>query len=159
MMKWSVFLLCLVSIALSETPSVAPSAPTEAPALNKGTVVGSPPGSTGPMSPGYIKPFDEGFFESKPIDIKSAPPGFSPRGREYGADPDYNTEQREEWLRKCGPYKDQDAKLFRQCFQREKDKMRLELREKFDQVERRQGGSGKSIDDLIQPNKGSGGFD
>jgi hypothetical protein len=73
--------------------------------------------------------------------------------------PDYNLEQRDTWLKKCAVYKEQDSKLFRDCFYREKEKMRLELREKFDAVERRQGGSRKSVEEMLQPEKSSGGFD
>lgn len=110
------------------------------------------------FNPGTIKVFDENFFSSPPRG-KNGEPLLAPNGREYAADPDYNSEQREQWLEKCAPYKDKDTKLFKECFQREKDKMRLDLRQKFDAVERRQGGKKMSIEDLIKPNAGSGGFD
>ncbi|NBX75987.1 MAG: hypothetical protein EBQ92_05490 [Proteobacteria bacterium] len=146
--------------AWAETPAPAPAAPPAASGMNKGTV--NTDGSSsipGPLKPsGYIQALDPNFF-NPPSDNKNTPAGLSPKGREFDADPDYNSEQREEWLRKCAPYKDQDSKLFRQCFYREKEKMRLELREKFDSVERRQGGKGKSLQDLIQSNPSSGGFD
>ena len=137
--------------ALAETTAPTPANPPAVSGMNKGTV-NTDSGSSipGPLKPsGYIQALDPSFFDA-PVDNKNTPPGLSPKGREFDADPDNNSEQREEWLRKCAPYKDQDSKLFRECFFREKDKMRLELREKFDSVERRQGGKGKSLQDLIQ---------
>lgn len=124
-----------------------------------GAVTPSPiqPGSSSSL--GVINALDNNFFNSNPSSISNTPPGLSPKGRVFDADPDYNSAQREEWLRKCEPYKDQDSKLFRECFQREKDKMRLELREKFDSVERRQGNRLKSYYELLKPNSNSGGFD
>jgi hypothetical protein len=155
-------LICvfLGASVLAETTAPTPANPPAVSGMNKGTV-NTDSGSSipGPLKPsGYIQALDPNFFNA-PSDSKNTPPGLSPKGREFDADPDYNSEQREEWLRKCAPYKDQDSKLFRECFFREKDKMRLELREKFDSVERRQGGKGKSLQDLIQSNPSSGGFD
>lgn len=154
------YLMVASAFLLAETASSPPSNAPASPGMNKGTV-NTDTGNAfpGPLKPkGYIEALDPNFFNT-PIDNKNTPTGLSPKGRDFDADPDYNSEQREEWLRKCAPYKDQDSKLFRECFYREKDKMRLELREKFDSVERRQGGKGKSLQDLIQSNPSSGGFD
>lgn len=140
-------------------PEGAPSSSTPPAPSMGGAVTASPMPSSNMGSMGIIKTFDEDFFNTNPSNNLNTPPGVSPQGRIYDADPDYNSQQREEWLRKCEPYKDQDSKLFRECFQREKDKMRLELREKFDAVERRQGGKIKSYDQLLKPNTNSGGFD
>jgi len=149
-------LFLMVRLALSEATSSPGSPPT--PSMG-GAVTPSPIPSSNTGSMGIIKTFDENFFNTNPSNNLNTPQGVSPQGRIYDADPDYNSQQREEWLRKCEPYKDQDSKLFRECFQREKDKMRLELRERFDAVERRQGGKIKSYDELLKPNPNSGGFD
>lgn len=148
------------AVVLGEAATASPANPPFSSGMNKGTVnTNAGPAPLGPLMPnGYIQALDPNFFNS-PSDNKNTPPGNSIKGREFDADPDYNSEQREEWIRKCSPYKDQDSKLFRQCFFREKDKSRLELREKFDAVERRQGGKGKALQDLIQSNPSSGGFD
>ncbi|MFM8268733.1 MAG: hypothetical protein ACKN9V_00975 [Pseudomonadota bacterium] len=147
---------------VAETMTSSPANPPSGGGMNKGTVTSdSVPSSSfpAPLRPnGYIQAIDPNFF-NPPSDNKNTPSVLSPKGREFDADPDYNSEQRDEWLRKCAPYKDQDSKLYRECFYREKGRMRLELREKFDAVERRQGGKGKSLQDLIQSNPSSGGFD
>lgn len=151
-MKWAIaFTFCFAfGGAFAET---AP-APTVG-----GAVTPSPIRPNSSSSMGVIKTLDDNFFNSQSDNSSNGPSGLSPMGRVYDADPDYNSQQREEWLRKCEPYKDQDSKLFRECFQREKDKMRLELREKFDSVERRQGNQMKSYYELLKPNSNSGGFD
>lgn len=156
------FLFFSSALLVAETVTSSPANPPSGGGMNKGTVNSDAASSTAfpaPLKPNtFIQALDPGFF-NPPVDNKNAPSVLSPKGREFDADPDYNSEQREEWLRKCAPYKDQDSKLFRECFYREKGKMRLELREKFDSVERRQGGKGKSLQDLIQSNPSSGGFD
>lgn len=115
-----------------------------------------PPTSIGS---GTNKGSEEDFFNPNPNGNQQTPAQVSPNGRVYDSDPEYNSQQRADWIRKCEPYRDQDSKLFRECFQREKDKMRLELREKFDAVERRQGIRLKSYEELLKPNPNSGGFD
>lgn len=129
-------------------------------ASKPGRVVVSPltGSSSGNINPGTLKVFDENFF-TPPTGSNQGKPEVNSAGRTYGPDADYNTEQREQWLAKCAPYRDQDVKLFRDCFQREREKMKLELREKFDAVERRQGRGNYSIENLLQPSKSSGGFD
>jgi len=160
---WILLGFCWIAasgVAWAENGPEASGKPSSSAGMNRGSVTGDT-GSAfpSPLKPkGYIEALDPNFFDA-PIDKKNTPTILSPKGREFDSDPDYNSEQREEWLRKCAPYKDQDSKLFRECFLREKDKMHLELREKFDAVERRQGGKGKSLQDLIQSNPSSGGFD
>lgn len=146
-----------------QAPSAGANSGGGAPGAKPGGVsVLNPGGSTGQVpniNPGTIKPLDDDFFSPQPGSFGQAVPGLSPKGREFDDMPDYNLEQRDTWLRKCSNYKEQDSKLYRECFYREKEKMQLELREKFDAVERRQGGGRKSLEDLLQPEKSSGGFD
>ncbi|NBX93612.1 MAG: hypothetical protein EBQ85_10325 [Proteobacteria bacterium] len=115
-------------------------------------------GSTS-LSPGNVKALDNDFFLPKKEETTPIPPGISRKGREYAPEPDYNSEQRDLWLQKCASYRDKDARLFRQCYQKEREKMLLELREKFDAIERRQGAGKVPTEELLQPNKASGGFD
>lgn len=144
--------LLILNLALAESP---PSQPSGA----QYQLGPNPPSNGQQFNPGTIKVLDENFFSPSPVRGKGGEVEMAPNGREYAADPDYNSEQREQWLQKCAPYREKDTKLFRECFQQEKDKMRLDLRQKFDAVERRQGGKKMSIEDLIKPNAGSGGFD
>lgn len=156
------FLVCLsMSMRLALAESAGSGNAGAAAALPPGKVIVAPLPSAQPgnFNPGTLKSFDEGFFDAKKADTAPPPPGTSEKGREYAPDPDYNSQQREQWIQKCAPYKDKDAKLFRECYQKEREKMRLELREKFDAVERRQGMGKTPTEELLQPNKGSGGFD
>jgi len=150
-------LILISSLGRAESPQ---SPPTKAQyPLNSSGSSSSESSAVEKLNPGTVRVLDENFFNPVAPRGKGGAAELAPNGREYATDPDYNSEQREQWLQKCAPYRDKDSKLFRECFQAEKDRMRLELREKFDSVERRQGGKKMSIEDLIRPNSGSGGFD
>lgn len=73
------------------------------------------------------------FFDGKPI----APP--KPGDSRYSAgDPDYNTDQREQWLKACEKYRNKDLETYRKCFQDEKSKSKEALRQSFEAVEQKQ---------------------
>jgi len=153
----------IVSIILMARLGWAEGTPSSGGAAGRppgGIAVVNPSGApvSGGMGQPLSPPFEPDFF-SPTTGSGVSVPGTSPKGREYDDMPDYTTDQREAWLKKCAVYKDQDSKLFRDCFQKEREKMRMELREKFDAVERRQGGGRTSYEDLLQPQKSSGGFD
>ena len=59
--------------------------------------------------------------------------------RFVGEEPDYNTEQRAEWLKTCEPLKSSDLKAYRECFENEKRKTTAQVRKSFDDSQRRQG--------------------
>lgn len=163
MMKKTILVSCFVVSAgfcLAETSTGSGSSPTPVPvptpAMGNPSSGGAYPNN---LNQGLIRTLDPDFFSASGQSAGPVPPATSPKGREFDDMPDYTTDQRDAWLRKCGAYKDQDSKLFRECFQKEREKMRLELREKFDAVERRQGGGKTPYDNLLQPQKSSGGFD
>lgn len=78
---------------------------------------------------------DVGKEASGPATSKSP---YSGTERGMGAEPDYNTAQRAEWLAKCDQFKNVDAKAFRDCFNEEKRKNSESLRNSREAVERRQ---------------------
>jgi hypothetical protein len=98
-----------------------------------------------PAAPGYNPaarynlPTNQGldgdFFAPKP----PAPPVTpGPAGRYAAGEPDYNSAQREEWLKKCEK-ENTDGEAFRKCYAREKAKTLGELEVGRQKVQDNQG--------------------
>lgn len=90
-----------------------------------------------PQAPKEPSVFDPPKKDSAPRTTKSAVSGTD---RFFGDDPDYNTEQRQQWLDTCAPKKETDFAAYRECYQNEKRKSKAEIQRRFDQTERRQQG-------------------
>lgn len=86
-------------------------------------------GST-PSTIQRVQVFDDRVFElgvdkSAPTTSKSGTTGTE---RYLAEEPDYNTGQRNEWLQKCSG--EANSKAFSECFTREKERGRQQLRER-----------------------------
>jgi hypothetical protein len=127
----------------AETPpaggptATAPANPLATPLMN-------------PMGPRTRNGLDDGFFEDKKeaeagVKVGSDGIPLSQSGRYLGAEPDYNSQDREDWISECEPARQQGTKAFRECFAAKKKQAAQTLREKFDAVEKRQGQTLKDI--------------
>lgn len=70
-----------------------------------------------------VKVFDDGVFvlssdKKEPTTTKSQ----TGAERPLASEPDYNTEQREQWLETCAPQQEANPKGYRDCYKREKKK-------------------------------------
>ena len=93
------------------------------------------------VPPGYVvvpvapqKPVEPSVFDSPknttPKTLRSAVSGAD---RYVGEEPDYNTEQRAEWLEICAPKKnDPDIKAYGVCYENEKKKSAASLRQNLE---------------------------
>lgn len=78
---------------------------------------------------------DVGKESTTPATSKSP---YSGQERGMGAEPDYNSAQRAEWLSKCEAFRGVDSKAFRDCYNEEKKKTQDALKNSREAVERRQ---------------------
>ena len=118
-------LLTLPYFALAETTTTG-SAPNPGPA-------------PAPQGRG-IQIFDDRVFDLKPSETKPTTRKSSVTGSErfLADEPDYNSEQREQWIESCQPQRDKNLQAFRDCFNGQKRKAKQDLRNKFDKVESEQ---------------------
>ena len=91
----------------------------------------------GPVPGGLgVKVWDDRVFDLTPKE--AAQPQISKEGRVIAEEPDYNTEQRQQWLDACAPMRDKDAQAYRDCYANQKAGSAKKRRQDFDNVERRQ---------------------
>lgn len=116
--------------AFSETAPVAPAAPVIIqPANPAPSYRGQPIFSDSVFN-------NVGKEDSGPTTSKSP---YSGAVRGMGSEADYNSVQRDEWIAKCEPQKNQSAQAFKDCFQTERKKNLELLKSNREAVERRQG--------------------
>ncbi len=60
-----------------------------------------------------------------------------PTRRDKGEDIDYNSAQRELWIRRCAKWKASDWERFRECFVEERRKNAEEIQRQYDEVQAR----------------------
>jgi hypothetical protein len=127
------------------TDQTAPLAPTPAD-IRASTVTGSPMPLMDPMGPPKRNGLDETFFDDKKGDnvqgkdkrVDNGNSGVSSSGRYYGKDPDYTTDEREQWLKDCESFRTGDQKLYKDCFNKQKQKTLEERDNAFIEVEKKQ---------------------
>lgn len=94
---------------------------------------------TSTSASGNVIKFDDGVFDLQP---KSKPPevvkGRDGTERYVGPEADYNTEQRSEWIERCGPENSVSSKAFQECFDKERRRSKEIFRAKERDVESRQ---------------------
>jgi len=100
-------LFALVSIAASVAKAEAPAQPNNGSAQPQGKSLNR-----------TINIFDDGVFG---LGKDSGNSTTSPTGRTLSNDADYNTEQRERWLKKCAPLREKDLRKYQDCYRNEKD--------------------------------------
>lgn len=115
------------ALAIAEGPG-APQA--DASAGGGAQQRGPAPGGLG------VKVFDDKVFDLTPKD--AAQPQTSKEGRVIAEEPDYNTEQRQQWLDACEPIKGKDGEAYRECYANQKASSKKKQRQDFDSVARRQ---------------------
>ncbi len=101
--------------------------------MSQPPVAGSQPQTSPAPAARGIKVFDDRVFQlsddNQGRETTKSP--VSGTERYLGAEPDYNQAQREEWLTTCAPLRDQDAKAYRDCFNREKAKSLQDVRSRL----------------------------
>lgn len=84
--------------------------------------------------------FDDKVFDSVGKPPAELPPIESPySGIKRGQDnskPRFNSTQREEWIKKCSRYRDQDSKKFKDCFEKLASENERDLEERQRAVEK-----------------------
>ena len=105
-------------------------------------------------SAGSTEVLKKDFFDSKP---EGKP---KPADSRYSAgDADYNSEQREQWLKTCDKYKNKDLETYRKCFQDEKSKSKEALKQSFDSVEQKQSLPLRNVNPLLDEQRNQNGQD
>ncbi len=78
-------------------------------------------------------PREPKLFDDKVFDLTSKPPPVKDAKGYYTADdPDYNTGQREAWIKECESLKEVDFKQFQQCYRDHKSRDLSAIREKME---------------------------
>ena len=84
---------------------------------------------------------DDKVFDAvgkEPVQPKTTKSSYSGTERAMDEDANYNTEQRRRWIKTCSPQKAADPKLFRECYEAERDKELQALKASQEAVEQRQ---------------------
>lgn len=110
---------------------------------------------TAPAKPGFsnsMEVLSKDFFEKKADEGPKS-------GRSDAGEPDYNTADREKWLKACEKLKNKDLEAYRKCFQDEKAKSKEALRQSFEEVERRQALPLRNTNPLLEEQRNVNGWD
>lgn len=142
-MKMILLGLLSVITARAELPPQAPP-PAAAPAQQ----------APAPANRG-IQIFDDRVFklsvdEEKPKTRKSA----SGTERTIAEEPDYNTEQRDQWIQTCSPMGKKSQRAYKECYEGEKRKSRESGKRRINEIERRQEQPLRNTDPIVDEPKG-----
>ena len=89
---------------------------------------------TKPQANRGIQVFDDRVFD---LGTQSSPPTTSKGGRNLDSEPDYNSQQRQEWIDKCSERGKESSKAFKECFSEQKNRTLGKVRERASEVEQK----------------------
>lgn len=122
-----------------------------APNNNPGAATGMTSPDPSKLNPSAVQIFDKGFFDEK----KEAKPAVNSNGRALAEEPDYTSDKREEWLKKCAPLKEKDGVAYRKCYQDEKAQFQGGLKKNREMVEQRQNEPLRNTNPLLEEQRKS----
>ena len=127
-MRLLVLALLLISFAASADESLEKGKKSYG-----GPAAGSDTG-TRPQQHRGIQVFDDKVFD---LGSQTAAPSTSKGGRQLDSEPDYNTDQRQDWIDKCRERGKESSKAFKECFSDEKNRSLGKVRERASEVEQK----------------------